>query len=664
MQGSRVDKTPAPVPCPAVPPPGPLAPAMPGLLAPSRSTIGRHVSGRGVSWPQVRALLALVVVLTVGVQHVRYSLDKLVMLSVDNELDAMDTLGISGGSGPDWSVGSGGSGVSGGGGAVQRARVGATPKDLVSQFAGDREATGVRPAGGGVPSVVTARARTDVSATGGGEGEGEEEEGAVEEDEGRDDGGEAPAKPKCRCTNGFAENCRSLARGHEPNPRELAIAAVCEIAREVASARVRRAQRVRDDAQQASWRPGSGGTVGREDQDPQLKAREAKRKPWFVRKDAGDVMRTGGGTGDRWLREFYTAEEREHAAVVNALEMRAAAAIMRAVPRLVRPVGRDLMPENIFYSVQNHEKLRDRKDPFRNDSLHLLPRTSPTLRYSTCAVVGSSGVMTASGFGQQIDAHDAVVRLNQAPCQARYQPDVGARTTLRILNKRWTAIYGRHHPELMHVDPDGRKESPDQEGAEGGAGGRVGRMTVVASRCNTAEYKKLGQSAANLDPPVSSLFLATRIASHAGELLSVFRRGMTEAMGRRFRGGTSPSSGFLAVFIMLQMCGLDGGGRGGVGTDGAWRAANIGVYGFSADECRTGGCVNSYHYFTGFIDSPWLRAHPSHSFELEGIALQALSTVGELCYVTNSTGACAGRGPEGHPTSEEGKVHEESVERG
>ena len=366
------------------------------------------------------------------------------------------------------------------------------------------------------------------------------------------------------------------------------------------------------------------------------------KKPWFVRKEAGDVLRIGGSNGDKWLREYFTAEEREYAVTVNSLEMRAAAAIMRAVPHLVRPVGRDLKPENIFYSAQNHEKLRDKKDPFRNDSLSLLPDSSPTLRYPTCAVVGSSGVMISSGLGKQIDAHDAVVRLNQAPCQPRYQPDVGARTTLRILNKRWTAIYGRHHPELMHVDPDAKKK------------GGGGKMTVIASRCNVAEYKKLGQSAARLDPPVPTLFLATRIASHAGDLLSVFRRGMTEAMGRKYRGGTSPSSGFLAVFIMLQMCGLDGGGRGGVDADGAWRAANIGVYGFSADECRKAGCVNSYHYFNGFIDSPWLRAHPSHSFELEGIALQALSAVGEICYVTNSTGTCAGREPgSGNPLPEE-----------
>ena len=483
----------------------------------------------------------------------------------------------------------------------------------------------------------SAAASSSAGGAAGGAGMAEEEEEAAggaeeeEEEEEEEAGGEAgdgqTGRTKCACVDGRAENCRSLEPGRgvdaAPNPRELVIAAVCGIAKE--AARLRRVGQGREDDRR------------RAREDPQVKRAEAVKKPWFVRKEAGDVMRIGGSNGDKWLREFFTEEERAHAAAVNALEMRAAVAILRAVPHLLRPTSRDLLDENVFYSAANHLKLRDKKDPFRNDSLPLLPGAAPVLRYPTCAVVGSSGVMIASGLGQQIDAHRAVVRLNQAPCQARYQPDVGARTTLRILNKRWTAIYGRHHPELMHVDPDAKED-------------RGGRMTVVASRCNVAEYKKLGQSAAKLDPPVPTLFLASRIASHAGELLSVFRRGMTEALGRKYRGGTSPSSGFLAVFLMLQWCGRDK-RDDGVGAQGSepWRPSKVGVYGFSADECRKAGCVNSYHYFNNFIDSPWLRAHPSHSFELEGIALQALSAAGEICYVTNSTGKCAGRGLDGHP---------------
>ena len=638
-----------------------------GLLATSRgSTVGRHGYGHGRGpglWSQLRAVLVLVVVLTLGYSYLKYTYR---VLSVDSDassssfsVDALDDAPS------EW----------GGNGAVKGTTTTTEPDGQGTELddVGTEEASSSGK-GAGVPAIVvkttTARARgatavgsaatgahgarTRAGASGGGKdsssgvgdgGEDEDEEAAggdTDEDEEEEEGGsgevgEDPAKPKCKCNNGLPENCNSLAPGHEPNPRELVIAAVCGIAEEMT--RVRRDHRAREEAQGS----GSSDAVGR--------GREAAKKPWFVRKEAGDVMRIGGGNGEKWLREYFTTEERQHAITVNNLELRAAAAIMRAVPHLVRPVGRDLLDENIFYSAQNHEKLRDKKDPFRNDSLPLLPATSPTLRYSTCAVVGSSGVMISSGLGKQIDAHDAVVRLNQAPChQSRYQPDVGARTTLRILNKRWTAIYGRHHPELMHADPDAKMKKTNESGSVSSGG----KMTVIASRCNVAEYKRLGQAATTLNPPVPTLFLATRIASHAGELLSVFRRGMMEAMGRKYRGGTSPSSGFLAVFIMLQMCGLNGGGwRGGIDAEGAWKAGNIGVYGFSADECRKAGCVNSYHYFNGYIDSPWLRAHPSHSFELEGIALQALSAVGEICYVTNSTGTCAGRDSGGNPLPKE-----------
>ena len=71
-------------------------------------------------------------------------------------------------------------------------------------------------------------------------------------------------------------------------------------------------------------------------------------------------------------------------------------------------------------------------------------------------------------------------------------------------------------------------------------------------------------------------------------------------MDKHYRGGNAPSSGFLGIFLMLQMC------------------DEVTAYGFSGDECRSHGCRAPYHYFFNYIDAPWLRAHPSHSFELEG----------------------------------------------
>ncbi|KAL5206820.1 hypothetical protein ABZP36_035029 [Zizania latifolia] len=54
-------------------------------------------------------------------------------------------------------------------------------------------------------------------------------------------------------------------------------------------------------------------------------------------------------------------------------------------------------------------------------------------RFPTCAVVGNSGVLLGSGRGPQIDAHDLVIRLNNARV-AGFAADVGAKTSLSFVN--------------------------------------------------------------------------------------------------------------------------------------------------------------------------------------------------------------------------------------
>jgi hypothetical protein len=50
-----------------------------------------------------------------------------------------------------------------------------------------------------------------------------------------------------------------------------------------------------------------------------------------------------------------------------------------------------------------------------------------------CALVGNSGILTDSGYGDLIDAHDCVVRMNAAPTEG-YEIDVGSKESLRIMN--------------------------------------------------------------------------------------------------------------------------------------------------------------------------------------------------------------------------------------
>ena len=63
-------------------------------------------------------------------------------------------------------------------------------------------------------------------------------------------------------------------------------------------------------------------------------------------------------------------------------------------------------------------------------------------RFGTCAVVGNSGTLLLRELGNEIDAHDAVFRVNHAPVPSspegqKYVKHAGAKTTWRIATSRW-----------------------------------------------------------------------------------------------------------------------------------------------------------------------------------------------------------------------------------
>ena len=248
--------------------------------------------------------------------------------------------------------------------------------------------------------------------------------------------------------------------------------------------------------------------------------------------------------------------------------------------------------DKLFYSLENHERLREKHDPIRNDTARFLPSESPVLRYGTCAVVGNSGGLLEDKIGAEINAHDLVIRTNQAP-SFRYEQHVGNRTNMRILNKKWTDTLGRRHMELMKHD--------------------ARDVVAISSRANVREFTLLARALQKAKPHGTPLFLSTHVVTGAMRFLRLFRSGINAGLPRHIRGGNTASSGFLGVFLATKFC------------------DKVSVYGFSLEECRSNGCSRQYHYFKGIADSDWLRAHPSHSFELEGLVLRAMHVLGMAC---------------------------------
>ncbi|KAF8390723.1 hypothetical protein HHK36_025250 [Tetracentron sinense] len=66
----------------------------------------------------------------------------------------------------------------------------------------------------------------------------------------------------------------------------------------------------------------------------------------------------------------------------------------------------------------------------------VLPETPPLVprQFGRCAVIGNSGDLLKTRFGEEIDRYDAVVRENGAPIQ-NYTKYVGRKSTFRLLNR-------------------------------------------------------------------------------------------------------------------------------------------------------------------------------------------------------------------------------------
>ncbi|XP_050935904.1 sialyltransferase-like protein 2 isoform X2 [Cucumis melo] len=66
----------------------------------------------------------------------------------------------------------------------------------------------------------------------------------------------------------------------------------------------------------------------------------------------------------------------------------------------------------------------------------VLPETPPYVpkQYGRCAVVGNSGDLLKTRFGEEIDGFDVVIRENGAPIQ-NYTDHVGKKSTFRLLNR-------------------------------------------------------------------------------------------------------------------------------------------------------------------------------------------------------------------------------------
>ncbi|KAA8550171.1 hypothetical protein F0562_001855 [Nyssa sinensis] len=70
-------------------------------------------------------------------------------------------------------------------------------------------------------------------------------------------------------------------------------------------------------------------------------------------------------------------------------------------------------------------------------------------RYSSCAVVGNSGILLKSEYGQLIDSHEVVIRLNNARTVS-FEHDVGSKTSISFVNSNILLLCARREGCFCH----------------------------------------------------------------------------------------------------------------------------------------------------------------------------------------------------------------------
>jgi len=266
--------------------------------------------------------------------------------------------------------------------------------------------------------------------------------------------------------------------------------------------------------------------------------------------------------------------------------------------------------EDIFVHRKNFMKLHT-EDLINN--LNLLYKNATEInkmyKWESCAVVGNSGNMRFSSFGEAINSHTVVLRTNQAPVEG-YRTHVGSKTTFRMLNSLWTFRY----INMKEILVERAEENPKMPLEPG--------VTLLLSRVSGAQFDDMAMAVRHQRKDVKVLLVSSRGISAARRLLAGYRDRLCRAGYGPYLGGSTPSSGFVSVYLMMQLC------------------ERLTLYGFGSRDDT--GRKAKYHYYKGFgarnFGTVREDGSPVHCWEAELEVLEALSRNGKITICRASKG--------------------------
>ena len=161
----------------------------------------------------------------------------------------------------------------------------------------------------------------------------------------------------------------------------------------------------------------------------------------------------------------------------------------------------------------------------------------------SCALVGNSGILTGVKLGEEIDAHDVVLRFNLAPVDRRFRRDVGSKCSIMLLNWRNGRYIRKHECEFAQNYTDMRYVWLNAH-----------RLTDPPLRDQQHDFSDYvvptAHSAAKCKPPIRVSPMSPHWKAMAARILRSHPPvSPTDAMSK-----AKPSSGFKAFLLLYTSC--------------------------------------------------------------------------------------------------------------
>ena len=242
---------------------------------------------------------------------------------------------------------------------------------------------------------------------------------------------------------------------------------------------------------------------------------------------------------------------------------------------------------------------------FKMDMLGALPLEDVALKFETCAVVGNSGSVEGAGQGPEIDAAEAVFRINYAPTKG-FEKDVGSKTHFDVINLQHTKPFVQGRVRTGGTQPEAlRGELRNSSIVLFEVLSPVARYHLYAPLLKRAQTQLEKGWVDNAKTPATRpLILSPDLIAHAHRLWFKMKSSVelaTIVAGYRpTKFNSKPMSGWFAVVLAMHSC------------------KKVKLYGFSPYKGRRAGlggdAATKYHYFDNVVG---VTMHHSFDFAFE-----------------------------------------------